>query len=119
MSRVYSVHINPYKGLADSVITSNPFHLMDAFDWSYSWYTTSGATSRTTLELSNSGADDSADIPEASWSRWTVFGHTKPPGSGASTEFPPLGVRWGRFRRWPSSATTARGLVIDVNKQVR
>lgn len=118
MGRNYSVHINPYKDAADSDITSSVFHLMDAYDWSYSWYTTSGATSRVTLEISNSGEADSADIPEASWSRWTVFGHTKPPGSGASTEFPPLGVRYGRFLRWPSSATTLRGITIDVNKQV-
>jgi hypothetical protein len=117
MSRIYSVPINPYKGLADSVVTSNVFHLMDAFDWSYSWYTTSGATSRVTLQLSNSAADDSAGIPEASWSRWTVFGHTAKPASGASIGFPPLGVRYGRFLRW-ASANTAR-ITIDVNKQVR
>ena len=119
MSRIYSVHINPYKGLADSITTSNAFHLMDAFDWSYSWYTTSGKTSRVTLQISNSGAADDGDIPEASWSIWTVFGHTKPPGSGASTEFPPLGIRWGRFSRWTSSANTDHGITIDVNKQVR
>ena len=63
MSRIYSVHINPYSGKAESAVTSNVFHLMDAFDWSYSWYTTSGTASNVTLELSNSGVQDDANIP--------------------------------------------------------
>jgi len=117
MSRTYSVPLRPYKGVAESGVTSRVFHLLDAFDWSYSWYTTSGATSRVTLELSNSpvGPHDTASIPEASWSLWTVFGHTPPPTpSGASIEFPPLGVRYGRFRRWVSGAS----VTVDANKQV-
>ena len=116
MSRIYSVHINPYSGKAESAVTSNVFHLMDAFDWSYSWYTISGTTSNVTLELSNSGVQDDASIPEASWSRWTSFGATSPaPASQATLEFPPLGIRWGRFRRSASGAS----VTIDVNKQVR
>ena len=113
MSRTYSVYIDPYKGLADSVVTSNVINLTDAFDWSYSWRTTSGATSRVTVEISNAKSTDS--IQEKQWSRWTVFGATAPPTpSGSSTEFPPLGVRFVRFRRW-ASATTAK-VKIDVNK---
>jgi len=113
MGRTYSVYINPYKGLASSVVTSNVINLQDAFDWSYSWRTTSGLTSRVTLELSNANSRDS--IQEKQWSRWTVFGHTVPPTpSGSSTEFPPLGVRFVRFKRWASANTAV--VKIDVNK---
>ena len=113
MGRTYSVYIDPYKGLASSVVTSNVINLSDAFDWSYSWRTTSGTTSRVTVELSNANSKDS--ILEKQWSRWTAFGHAVPPTpSGSSTEFPPLGVRYVRFIRWASYTTGT--IAIDVNK---
>ena len=76
MSRTYSVYINPYKGLASSIVTSNVINMQDAFDWSYSWRTTSGTTSRVTVELSNANSIDS--IQEKQWSEWTAFGGVAP-----------------------------------------
>ena len=111
MGRTYAVYDNPYKGLAESIITSKVLDMSDAFDWSYSWRTTSGVTSAVTMDISNAKSRDS--IQEKQWSRWTAFGHTAPPTpSGSSTEFPPLGVRFVRFRRQISAASIA----IDVNK---
>ena len=117
MARVYSVHVNPYKDLEESIVTSNVFDVSDAFDISVSWFTTSGATSLVTYQISNSGQRDSGDIPEASWSRWTRFGDVVAAGGGseASIFFPPLGARHVRMIRKVSNAS----ITIDVNKMVR
>ena len=116
MARVYSVHVNPYKDLAESIVTSTVIDVSDAFDVSVSWFTTSGATSLVTYQISNSGAADSADIAAGSWSRWTRFGNIVPADpSEASIFFPPLGARYVRMLRKVSNAS----ITIDFNKLVR
>ncbi len=120
MGRTYTVYIDPFAGtdpdgnsFTSSTVTSKTINLQDAFDWSYSWRTTSGATSRVTMEISNAKSKNS--IQEKQWSLWTAFGQTVPPTpSGSTTEFPPLGVRFVRFRRWASHATAV--IAMDVNK---
>jgi hypothetical protein len=126
MGRTFSIYVDPYVGrdssgntLDSSSVTSKNIDLRDAFDWSYSWYTTGSAlTSAVTVEISN--AKNESNLSNAKeWSRWTVFGSTTPPvASGASTEFPPLGIRWARFLRRLSSTTTSYAVNIRVNKMV-
>lgn len=112
MARTVPAFTDPFTGLAESYKTSGVIELRDAFDWSYSYYTTSGTVSLHTLQLSN--AEDGESIPEASWSVWTRFGKTGL-GSVATIKFPPLGVRFARILRTASGAS----LVINVNKLVR
>ena len=112
MARTVPAHTNPFKGIAESALTSGVIDLRDAFDWSFSYYTTSGTVSQHTLQLSN--ADDVENIPEASWSNWTKFGTTALL-SVATIKFPPLGVRFARILRKGSTAS----LVININKLVR
>ena len=112
MARTVHAYENPFRGVAESAITSNVIDLRDAFDWSFSYYTTSGTVSAHTLQLSN--AFDIENIAEATWSTWTQFGKTGL-GSVATTKFPPLGVRFARFLRSASGASIS----IDVNKLVR
>ncbi len=116
MARTFSVFTDPFAGLAASVVTSNVFDLRDAFDLSVSWYTTSGATSTITLQISN--ANDMEAIAEASWSNFTKFGQNAPvPPSQASTIFPALGVRYLRFLR--RSGSTPADVQINLNKFVK
>lgn len=112
MARTVYVPINPFDGVAESAITSELIDLRDAFDWSFSYYTTSGTVSAHTLQLSNAVGPES--IAEASWSNWTQFGKTGL-GSVATTKFPPLGVRYARILRAASGAS----ITININKLVR
>lgn len=103
---------DPFEGVAESGITSNVIDLRDVHDWTLSWYTTSGATSSHTIQLSNASNTglDSGDIPEAAWSNWTEYA-----GSWLSrTITPPLGVRWGRILREASGASVQN----DVARQI-
>ena len=116
MARTLAVYTDPYTGVAASVITSNVVDLRDAFDLSVSWFTTSGATSTITLQISN--ADLIESIAEASWSNFTRFGQNAPlPSSQASTIFPALGVRYLRFLR--RSGSTPADVQINLNKFVK
>ena len=112
MARTINVHVDPFRNLAASIVTSDVIDLRDAFDWSFSYYTTDGTVSAHTLQLSNALDPDS--IPDASWSVWTQFGKT---GllSNATIKFPPLGVRFARIRRTGSGAS----ITVDINKLVR
>lgn len=112
MARTVPAFTNPFAGVAESAKTSGVIDLRDAFDWSYSYYTSGGTTSAHTLQLSN--AYDIESIPEASWSNWTQFGKTGL-GSVATIKFPPLGVRFARILRTASLAS----LTIDINKLVK
>lgn len=112
MARTVPAFSDPFANKAESAITSDILDLRDAFDWSFSYYTTSGTVSAHTLQLSN--AYDIESIAEASWSNWTQFGKTGL-GSFATTKFPPLGVRFARFLRSASGAS----ITINVNKLVR
>ena len=112
MARTVPAYTDPFSGVAESGKTSNVLDLRDAFDWSFSYYTTGGTVSLHTLQLSN--AADPENIAEASWSAWTHFGKTGL-GSLATIKFPPLGVRFARVLRVASGAS----LVINVNKLVR
>ena len=112
MARTVQSYTDPFRDVAESAKTSGVIDLSDAFDWSYSYYTTGGTTSLHTLQLSN--APDIENIPEASWSAWTHFGKTGL-GSLATVKFPPLGVRYARILRTASTAS----LTIHVNKLVR
>jgi len=115
MARTVDVFVDPYTGLAESIITSNVVDLRDAFDLSVSWYTTAGAASVVTLQISN--ADLIESIAEASWSNFTRFAQNAPlPPSQASTLFPALGVRYMRFLRKVASAASVQ---INLNKFVR
>jgi len=112
MARTVPAFTNPFTGIAESAKTSGVVELRDAFDWSFSYYTTSGTVSLHTLQLSN--AYDIESIPEASWSVWTHFGKTGL-GSSATIKFPPLGVRFARFLRSASGAS----ITININKLVK
>lgn len=112
MARTVPAFSDPFTGVAESAKTSQVLDLRDAFDWSFSYYTTDGTVSLHTLQLSNAVGPE--DIPEASWSAWTHFGKTGL-GSLATIKFPPLGVRYMRMLRIASGAS----LSINVNKLVR
>jgi len=97
---MFDVHINPFRGLAESVITSNPLDCRDAFDISLSFQTTSGTSSVFTYLVSNhSGHPDT--IPQTSWSHWTLV----IPPSGVSVLEPPLSFRYAAIMRPASGAS--------------
>lgn len=102
------VHLNPYDGLAESVITSNVVDLRDAFDFTVSYHTTAGSSATWQWQNSNHSVIDS--IPEASWSVFTV---QRP--SATTLLQPPLGARFARSLRSVSDASW----VLNANKQVR
>ena len=99
---------NPFAGVAESVTSSNVIDLRDAFDFSVSWYTTSGTTTDIDWQVSNYSMKDS--IPEAAWSTWTSL-----VVSEASFLQPPLGVAFGRLVRTASGAS----VTFKTYKQIR
>jgi hypothetical protein len=97
---MFDVHENPFRGLAESVLTSNPLDCRDAFDISLSFQTTSGTSSVFTYMVSNySGVPD--NIPATSWSHWTLV----IPPSGVSVMEPPLSYRYAAIKRPASGAS--------------
>lgn len=91
---------DPFRGLAESVVTSNTWSGRHAFDLTVSHWTSAGTASPITLQVSNEG-QASDDVTEASWSAWTSF------TPSASTAMAPiLGMRWYRLLRTPSLAST-------------
>jgi hypothetical protein len=105
----FTVPLDPYSGLAVSVVTSNVIDLRDAFDWTFSTWTSAGTTSPLTVQISSDGTLE-ADIAAASWSNFTTFS-----ASAATVTSPLLGARWGRLLRTPSLASHQ----FRVNKHVR
>ncbi len=102
MSRQHASFQNPFRGLAESAVTSNIVDTRLAFDVTLSYRTTSGVTSVHTYQISNGdGLRNTQAIPETSWSDWTNFGTTvitnQP--SFVTTFDPPLGYRWARVLR--------------------
>lgn len=98
---VFQVHVNPFAGLAESVLTSNVLDCRDAFDISLSFNTTSGTSSVFTYLVSNSSVDNPASVPQTSFSHWTLV----IPPSGVSVLEPPLSFRWAAIKRPASGAS--------------
>lgn len=98
---------DPYRGLAVSVVTSNPMHTRDAFDLSVSWHTTAGSSSTFTYQVSNATSIEA--IAEKEWSNVTSFF----PSVGSYFQ-PPLGFRYARILRSVSGSS----LVFAFNKTV-
>lgn len=97
----FTVTWNPYEGLAESVVTSNPLVLRDAFDFTLSTHTTAGTASVLTYQTSNwTGRLGDGNPPEATYSDWTTF-----TPSAATVIAPILGVPYARILRTPSSAS--------------
>ena len=103
--------VDPYAGLAESIVTSNVLDARDAFDIGFSWYTTSGTSSVFTYQVSNTSVEGVGSIPAASWSNWTFV----VPTSGASVMEPPLSYGYARLLRTTSGAS----FQFDWRKQVQ
>lgn len=108
----FQVPIDPFQGLAVSVVTSNTIDLRDAWAASFSNYTSAGTGSNHTIQLSNASvelqANDGLSVAEASWvDRLAVSVKTW-------VELPD-GSRYARILRTPSQASW----VFDVVKHVR
>lgn len=102
--RQYSQPINPYNGLAESVITSNTLFMGDAAMITISWTTSSGTASRLTL-IGYEGTEDDgfrAALPAAVASGWNVVKAMSATGYGSVDTIP----RWGRFLRAPSLSSS-------------
>lgn len=97
----FQVHENPFRGLAESVLTSNTLDCRDAFDISLSFQTTSGTSSVFTLLVSNSSVENPALVPQTSYSHWTLV----VPPSTVSVLEPPLSYRWMAIKRPASGAS--------------
>lgn len=111
-----SVHVNPYQGLAASVVTSNVLDTKDAFDVSATCYIASGTSSLWTYQVSNASVENPADtIAEAAWSNWTLYVAPSGNSSFASCVELPISYRYARFLRTVSGAS----FVIDWAKQIR
>lgn len=106
-------YIDPYVGLAASVVTSDTVDTRDAFNLTLSWRTSSGTSSILSYQVSNSSLGP-ASVPEASWSHYTIFGLTGL-GATSATFAPPTGYRWARVVRTVSNAS----YVVEINKLVR
>lgn len=104
MSRLVKTHINPFEGLAESVVTSNSFDLRAAVAWTLSWYTTTGTTSAHTLQISNYSGEHVSSV-STGYINYTTFGT----GTPAVVE-PPPAVRYGRVLRSASGAS----VVVDI-----
>jgi hypothetical protein len=98
MRNAWSYEGNPYKGLAESVVTSGVIDLRDAFDYTLSYRTTAGSTSTFTFQVSN--WSEASSIPETAWSNWTV-------DVVSSTTYlqPPMGFAYARLLRTVSGAS--------------
>jgi len=106
----FQVPIDPFAGLAVSVVTSNVVDLRDAWAASFSNYTSAGTGSNHTIQLSNASVDVGlhGNPTEASWVDYkalSVKSHT------------PIGhtARYARVLRTPSQASW----VFDIVKHVR
>ena len=102
--------IDPFEGLAASIVTSNVIDCRDAYLFTLSCRTISGTSSVLSYELSNSTLGIT-EIPEASWSFNTLIGLA----SGKSVYNMPVGVRFARVRRTVSGGS----YVLEGNKLVR
>jgi hypothetical protein len=108
MSRIVDTFVDPFEGLAASIITSNSFDLRHAVSWTLSWYTTAGTTSQHTLQISNWSNPALASSVSTGYVNYTTFGT----GTPAVIE-PPTGVRYGRVLRTASGAS----VVVDIARQ--
>lgn len=106
----FSVAFDPYSGLPESAVTSNPIDLRDAFDFTLSARTSAGTASTWTYQVSNwSGyVGIHGAPPEATFSDWTSV-------SGATVLAPILGVRYARILRDPSAVS----FIFEAAKYVR
>lgn len=102
----YSTPVNPYKGLATSVITSNPLFLGDAAMITGSWITSAATASRLTLMgyEGEAGTGFTSALPAPDADGWKVV-KTQTATGYFSVDTIPM---WGRFMRdtGPSSAAT-------------
>ena len=121
--------INPFAGLVESCVTSNPVSTRFAFDLTLSRWTYSGTTSHLTYWISNASGNPhhsvhgsgvtpaTLAIPEQAWSEWTGFAYNDAVGSQASTLDPPLGYRWARITR--ENRESSASYNIEINRLER
>lgn len=109
----FVVYNDPFRGLAESIKTSNVLDARDAFDISVSIYITSGTSSVLSYQVSGSSVGPDS-IAEASWSLWTNYIAPSGNSSNASVIEPPLSYPWHRILRPASGAS----FQINWNKQV-
>ncbi len=120
MARTFWSSSDPFNGVAVSAVTSDVIDVRDAFDIMISWRTTSGATSRCTLQMYVADAGTPAAFTEGRWSNWTKFGETtSTPASLSSLIIPPLGIGHIRFLRQVAGAPSQTSFDIHVARQVR
>ncbi len=120
MARTFWNSSDPFAGVTVSGVTSGVIDVRDAFDIMISWRTTSGATSRCTLQMYVADAGVPAAFVEGRWSNWTQFGENAPnPPSVSSLVIPPLGIGHLRFLRQVAGAPSQTSFDIHVARQVR
>ena len=111
------VYVDPYSGLAASVITSNVLDCRDAFDISVTVHITSGTSSDFTYQVSNLSVKPQAGVAahELAWSNWTRYVAPSGNSSSASCLEVPLAYNWARILRTTSGAS----MQINWVKQIR
>ena len=120
MARTVWNSSDPFANIAVSVVTSDVIDVRDAFDVMISWRTTSGLTSRCTLQMYVAEAGVPAVFVEGRWSNWTKFGETtSTPASLSSLIIPPLGIGHIRILRQVAGAPSQTSFDIHVARQVR
>ena len=108
----YSTPVNPYRGLAESVITSNPMFLGDAAMITGSWITSAATASRLTLMgyEGEAGTGFTSALPAADADGWKVVKEQTATGYFSVDTIP----MWGRFKRAPSLSSSTLFLTIHV-----
>ena len=120
MARMIYNSTDPFSGVAVSAVTSDTIDVRDAFDVMISWRTTSGLTSRVTLQMYVANAGVPETFVEGRWSNWTKFGETaSTPVSLSSLIIPPLGVGYLRFLRQVAGAPSQTTFDIHVGRLIR
>lgn len=96
---LYTQGMNPYEGMAGSVVTSNPIFTGDARYANFSWSTASAVASRITVQANN-GEGFFAALPD----EWQDVVGKANAGYFSVDTIP----RWIRFQRNPASNGTVR-----------
>jgi len=103
------IYINPYRGLAESIATSNVIRCSDSDLVTFNWYIASGSESTCTCQITDSGPTE-ADIDSSAWSSAFTAradGGDLPPVVGS---LPP--TRFIRFIRNLSAGSVR----VEINK---
>lgn len=102
----YEQNIQPFKGLAESAATSNPFFMGDASMVVFSLISSSATASRWTLQ-GNEGDGFTLALAEA---EWQLNKAVTAPGIYSVDTL----SRWGRFQRTPSFSSMTLYVSIAV-----